>query len=188
MTAVEETLEHLCSIGVLFGPVLRLDQLSLQPLRLGHGLIYGPLPGLSFHLGILHLGLRPPSLGAGLQQLMAGAVAHYADTDASHKPMGNEVDVLTADLVALLEHPFDLWVDGYKHVVVSGHSLVAVVLLPLGPHSEVVAADGEDDVDEPLTRQLRELLGVGEVLLHLWVVSGLLEDVSYAAAVILRYV
>ena len=188
LTAVEEALDNLCGIGVLFGPVLRLDQLSLQPLRLGHGLIYGPLPGLSLHLGVLHLGLRPPSLGADLQQLMATTVAHYADTDASHKPLGDEGDSLTANLVTLLKHPFDLWVHGYKHVIVSGHLLVAVVLLPLGPFSEVVAAYGEDDVDNPLARQLCPLLGVREVLLHLWVMRGLLHNVSDTAAFILRYV
>ena len=61
-------------------------------------------------------------------------------------------------------------------------------MLALGPRPEVSAPDCEDDVDDPLTGELWALLGLREVLLHLWVVSGLLQDGSDAAAVVLRYI
>ena len=85
---------------------------------------------------------------------MAAAMAHYSNIDASHNAFRDEGGSLTADLVALFKHLLDLGVDGDEHVVVGGHLLVAVVLLSLGPRPKVVAADCEDDVDDPLTREL----------------------------------
>lgn len=85
---------------------------------------------------------------------MAAAMAHYSNIDASHNAFRDEGGSLTADLVALFKHLLDLGVDGDEHVVVGGHLLVAVVLLPLGPHSEMGAADCEDDINEPLAREL----------------------------------
>ena len=85
---------------------------------------------------------------------MAAAVAHWSDTDALHKPLWGKEGSLTADLIALIKDPLDLWVDGNEHVVVGGHFLIAIILLALGPVAEVGATDCEDGVDYPLAREL----------------------------------
>ena len=85
---------------------------------------------------------------------MAATVVHWSHTDESHESVPDEEGSLTTDLVALFKHLLDLGVDGDEHVVVGGHLLVAVVLLSLGPRPKVVAADCEDDVDDPLTGEL----------------------------------
>ncbi len=67
----------------------------------------------------------------------------------------------------------------------SGHLLVAPVLLPLRPPCEVVPSDREDDVDDPLARELGVLPGFGQVRLHFGVVRSLLQDGADVAALVM---
>ncbi len=55
----------------------------------------------------------------------------------------------------------------------------------LGPEAEVVASNCEDDVDDPLARELGVLLGIGEVRLHLGVVGRLRQYGPDAAVLVL---
>ena len=68
--------------------------------------------------------------------------------------------------------------DGRVHldheIVVSRDLVVALILLILGPVSKVVTSYRVHNVDKPLAWEVVMLFGIRQVLLHLWVVGGLL--------------
>ena len=91
-----------------------------------------------------------------------------ADTRAYH--------VLTADVRRAAERGGDVRVQVDHEVPLLGKLVVAVLHLLRDPLPEVVAAQGIDDVDDPLPRQLGHVSLVGQVQSELLRLSAVLKD------------
>ncbi len=72
--------------------------------------------------------------------------------------------------------------------MVDGKLVVACILLVHGPLREVITSNCVHNVDEPLARKVVPLIGIGQELIDLWVVCGLLQDGLDGAVVILGHV
>jgi len=131
------------------------------------------IPQILLEFVVLDFGLGPAALTTDLEQVVASAVVRCTVQEVKHEMQNDEVGVVTGDEFGLIQDTLDLGVDIDQQIVIFGHLVVTVVLLTLGPAAEVVATNCEDDVDDPLARELGVLLGVGEVLLHLGVVGRL---------------
>ena len=118
-------------------------------------------------LGVSYLGLRTPSLGAGLEHVHAGAVEHTG-------------------LGGGLEGSCYLRVHLYRQPTLDDHLLVPHLNLLLHPVGEGLLEHGVDDVADPLLAHLHHLLAVGQVIVYLRVLVGELCDVLESQALVSR--
>ena len=86
-----------------------------------------------------------------------------------------------------VEDAEDLGVHHDRHVVLLDHVLVAGFHACIDPVGEGLAHERVRDVDDPLARQLVEIIYVGEVRDSRWMLARFVEELLDAEAFVLRH-
>ena len=81
-----------------------------------------------------------------------------------------------------------LGVDGDHHLSLDGHISITILNLVIDPVSKVLSDDGRDDIDDPLSRNMLEILGIGQVTTNAWLGADVLHHVLERQSLVMRHV